>query len=61
VTATQVALACALHQPMNVFAVAGPRTPQETAQSFEAFAVVLTPDELVWLNLEIDSLSGTAG
>ncbi|MGQ9682794.1 MAG: aldo/keto reductase [Anaerolineae bacterium] len=52
VTATQVALAYVLEQPLNVFALIGPRTLEETRTSAQALEVRLKPEELAWLNLE---------
>jgi 1-deoxyxylulose-5-phosphate synthase len=51
-TATQIALAWLLHLPLNLFAVAGPRTPAEIAGLFEAFKISLTAAEVAWLNLK---------
>jgi aryl-alcohol dehydrogenase-like predicted oxidoreductase len=52
VTPTQLALAWVLHQGDHVFAIAGPGTPRETQELFEAFKINLAPDQLSWLNLE---------
>lgn len=52
VTATQIALAYVLCQPMPTFALIGPRTIEETRTSVQALEVQLTPEELRWLNLE---------
>jgi len=53
VTTTQIALAYVLCQPLNVFALIGPRSIEETRTSLEALHVSLTPDEISWLNLEV--------
>jgi aryl-alcohol dehydrogenase-like predicted oxidoreductase len=51
-TSTQIALAYVLCQPLNVFALIGPRSIEETQTSARALDVALTPTELDWLNLE---------
>lgn len=51
-----VALAYVLHQPFPVHPLIGPRSVEETASSFSAIALHLTPEECAWLNLETDSL-----
>lgn len=45
----QIALAWTLSQPMNVFALVGPKTIEELMQSVEATQVVLRPEECRWL------------
>ncbi len=52
VTATQIALAYVLCQPLNIFALIGPHSIEETRTSLAALDVQLTPEELRWLNLE---------
>lgn len=52
VTATQIALAYVLCQPINIYALIGPRTIEEMRSSLLALEVKLTPDELRFLNLE---------
>ncbi|MBV9851999.1 MAG: aldo/keto reductase [Armatimonadetes bacterium] len=52
VTALQIALAYVLCQPLNIFALIGPRTTEETRTSAQALAVKLSPDELRYLDLE---------
>jgi aryl-alcohol dehydrogenase-like predicted oxidoreductase len=54
VTATQIALAYVLSQPLNIFALIGPRTIEEMRSSLMALDVTLTPAELLYLNLEQD-------
>ena len=48
-TVPQVALAYALHQPLEVFALVGCNTGEEFRANVEAGAVVLTPEEIAWL------------
>jgi aryl-alcohol dehydrogenase-like predicted oxidoreductase len=48
--ATQIALAYVLHQPLNIFALIGPRTIEETRTSMIALDVPLSPQELHWLD-----------
>ncbi|MBI2941041.1 MAG: aldo/keto reductase [Chloroflexi bacterium] len=50
-TPTQVALAWVLHQPLNLFALIGPRTLSELADCLGALGVRLSPEEVDWLNL----------
>lgn len=52
VTATQIALAYVLAQSINIFALIGTRTTEETRTSLMALDVKLTPEELRYLNLE---------
>ena len=49
VTANQIAFAYVVCQPFPTFALIGPRTPEETQTSADAFRVCLTPEELSWL------------
>lgn len=48
--ATQIALAYVLQQPLNIFALIGPRTIEETRTSMLALDVQLSPQELHWLD-----------
>jgi aryl-alcohol dehydrogenase-like predicted oxidoreductase len=48
-----IAAAYVLEQPFPLFGLIGPRTLAETRDSFRAFDVRLTGDEMSWLNLEI--------
>jgi aryl-alcohol dehydrogenase-like predicted oxidoreductase len=48
-TVPQVALAYALDQPLEVFALVGCNTGAEFRANVEAGAVVLTPEEIAWL------------
>jgi aryl-alcohol dehydrogenase-like predicted oxidoreductase len=50
-TAAQIALAYVMNQPMNVFAVIGPRTSQNYRASLAASELRLTPQEMAWLDL----------
>lgn len=52
VTSTQIALAYVLSQPLNIYALIGPRTIHELRTSLQALDVELTPEELAWLSLE---------
>lgn len=52
VSSLQIALAYVLDQPMNIFALIGPRNSLELQTSAQALDVCLTPEELAWLNLE---------
>lgn len=47
-----IALAYVLCQPFPTFPLIGPWNVSETASSFEALKVKLTPEEIQWLNLE---------
>ena len=49
-TIPQIALAYVLNQPMNICAAVGCNTPEEFEQCAEASEVVLTPEELGWLD-----------
>jgi aryl-alcohol dehydrogenase-like predicted oxidoreductase len=51
-TLTQVALAYVLNQPLNLFSLVAAYTPEEFPGLTPALDVVLTPEELAWLNLE---------
>lgn len=51
-TVPQIGLAYVLSQPFPTFALIGPRTIEETRTSAEGLDVVLSPEELRWLNLE---------
>ena len=51
VSATQIALAWVLHQPLALFAVVGPRSVPELEELFAVFDISLTPTELAWLDL----------
>ncbi|MGQ9555930.1 MAG: aldo/keto reductase, partial [Anaerolineae bacterium] len=53
VTSAEVALAYVLSQPLNIFALIGPRTLGETRISAQALELTLTAEEMRWLNLEI--------
>lgn len=51
-SASQIALAWALGQGMNLFPLVGARTQAEFAENVAAFDLKLTADELAWLNLD---------
>jgi predicted dehydrogenase/aryl-alcohol dehydrogenase-like predicted oxidoreductase len=52
VLAINIALAYVLCQPFPTFPLIGPRTLAETHSSLPALDIVLTPEEVRWLNLE---------
>jgi aryl-alcohol dehydrogenase-like predicted oxidoreductase len=52
VTPAQIALAYVLCQPFPVFALIGPQSIDELRDSLPALEIVLTPEEMRWLNLE---------
>jgi aryl-alcohol dehydrogenase-like predicted oxidoreductase/predicted dehydrogenase len=47
-----IALAYVLNQPLNAFALVGPRVIAETVSTLGGFPLTLMPDEMAWLNLE---------
>lgn len=49
VGAAETALAWVLQQPVNGFAVAGPRHPTEVRRLFRAFAIALSQEQRDWL------------
>ncbi len=51
----QIALAYVLWQPFLTIPLIGPRNTSETASSFKALELELTPLEVQWLNLEIET------
>lgn len=50
-----IAAAYVLNQPFPTFALFGPRTIAETANSIESLSTPLTEKELAWLNLETEN------
>lgn len=46
---TQLSLAWTLNQPMNAFALIGPRTVEQVADNMQAAEIALTQDECRWL------------
>ncbi|HEV2128668.1 MAG TPA: aldo/keto reductase, partial [Thermomicrobiales bacterium] len=50
----QIALAWVLHQPMRTFPLVGSRTGEEFAANAAALDLVLTPEEIEWLDLQRD-------
>lgn len=55
-TPTQVALAWALAQPLDLYAVIGANQPAHLTDSLETLSLRLTEPELAWLNLQADLL-----
>ena len=53
-SATQVALAWLLHQPLPLVPIVGPRNREELAASFAALELRLTPEETRWLESGAD-------
>jgi 1-deoxyxylulose-5-phosphate synthase len=49
VTTPQIALAWTLNQPMNVWALVGPRTIDQVQECMAAADIELSPEELQWL------------
>jgi aryl-alcohol dehydrogenase-like predicted oxidoreductase len=49
VTETQLALAWTLNQPLNIYALIGPRTVEQLEDNLRAIEIVLTPEELSYL------------
>lgn len=54
VTVTQIALAYVLNQPFNIFALTAGANDDEIRANVEAGEIVLSPDELAWLDLKRD-------
>lgn len=54
VTMTQIAFAWVLRQPMNLFAVTSPSSIRHLEELIAAQDIQLTPEELLWLNIESD-------
>jgi len=50
-TPTQIALAYVLGQPLEMYALIGPQTIEETRTSLQALEVAVIEEELRWLNL----------
>lgn len=55
-SSAQVALAYVMNHPMNLFAVVGPHSPEKFKANIEARDLELTPQEMAWLDLKIDTL-----
>src|SRR5258706_13885284 len=49
-TASQIALAYILNQPLNLFALVGCQTAAEYAENAAAVDLKLTPEEVAWLD-----------
>jgi aryl-alcohol dehydrogenase-like predicted oxidoreductase len=60
VTLQQVTLAWVLHQPINLYALIGPATTSELDNSLGALDVVLSEEELAWLNLQKEPIKALA-
>jgi aryl-alcohol dehydrogenase-like predicted oxidoreductase len=56
VTVPQIALAYALHSPLDVYPLVGAANGNEYAQNVEALDIALTDAERAWLNLEREAL-----
>ncbi len=54
-TLAQIAVAFVTSQPLNIFALLAPQTPEEVRLNVEASEVKLTPAELAWLDLKSES------
>ena len=48
----QVALAYVLSQPLNIFALVGPRSGEEIKANLQSLQTKLSDEEMAWLNLE---------
>jgi aryl-alcohol dehydrogenase-like predicted oxidoreductase len=55
-TAAQIALAYVMNYPMNLFAIVGPSRGENFKANVEAADIVLTPQEIAWLDLHSDIL-----
>lgn len=51
-TPNQIALAWVLHQPFPTYAIIGPKNAAELRESVSALDLELSPEELLWLDLE---------
>jgi aryl-alcohol dehydrogenase-like predicted oxidoreductase len=60
VTLQQITLAWVLHQPINLYALIGPATTDELDNSLGALDVVLSEEELAWLNLQKEPIKALA-
>lgn len=54
VGSSQIALAWALNQPLQLYAVAAPTSPRQLGELFDAFDIDLTAGETAWLELAHD-------
>lgn len=52
----QIALAYVLNQPLNIYATVGCRDGEEFAANVAAMETTLMPQELAWLDLQVDTL-----
>ena len=55
VTPAQMAVAFAMSQPMNMFAVVGSHSVQKFKANVEAAEIKLTQQEMDWLDLKVDT------
>jgi len=53
-TVPQIAMAYAMHQPLNLFAIVGAANGRELEQNAQALDVKLTEQEVAWLDLRSD-------
>jgi aryl-alcohol dehydrogenase-like predicted oxidoreductase len=53
VSPTQIAVAWTLAQPLNVFAITGPKNVEEVRDNMAVIDLKLTPEEVVWLETGI--------
>lgn len=54
-TTAQVALAYVMNQPMDLFVIVGPHSGEKFKANIDASEIELTPEEMAWLDLKIDS------
>jgi aryl-alcohol dehydrogenase-like predicted oxidoreductase len=54
-TPAQIALAFVVNQPMNLFAVVGPHSKKKFEENIEAAEIILTTQEMDWLDLKADN------
>jgi 1-deoxyxylulose-5-phosphate synthase len=59
-TLQQITLAWVLHQPLNLYALIGPATTSELDNSLGALDIVLSEEELAWLNLQKEPIKALA-
>ena len=55
VSLMQLAVAFVFNQPLNLFALLGPRNPDEVQQNIAALEIDLGPEECAWLDLQSDA------
>jgi 1-deoxyxylulose-5-phosphate synthase len=59
-TLQQITLAWVLAQPLNLYALIGPATTSELDNSLGALDIVLSEEELAWLNLQKEPIKALA-